>query len=45
LAQADEIFLTSSWIGVMPVASLQGRSLPGNTSSLSLQIDYNEMLP
>jgi branched-subunit amino acid aminotransferase/4-amino-4-deoxychorismate lyase len=25
--RADEIFLTNSWIGVMPVATLEGRPL------------------
>ena len=27
VVQADEIFLTNSWIGVMPVATLEGRAL------------------
>ena len=27
LAAADEVFLTSSWLGIMPAASLEGRAL------------------
>ncbi|MEI8341468.1 MAG: aminotransferase class IV [Verrucomicrobiota bacterium] len=41
LADADEIFLTSSWIGVMPVATLEGRPLPDNALSMSLLGDFN----
>lgn len=34
VVNADEIFLTNSWIGVMPVATLEGRPLgPRSTSS------------
>lgn len=38
--QADEIFLTNSWIGVMPVASLQGRELPSRAVARTLQRDW-----
>ena len=34
--QADEIFLTSSWVGVMPVATLNGRALPSKAVATSL---------
>jgi branched-subunit amino acid aminotransferase/4-amino-4-deoxychorismate lyase len=27
VVNADEVFLTSSWIGVLPVATLEGRPL------------------
>jgi branched-subunit amino acid aminotransferase/4-amino-4-deoxychorismate lyase len=34
--QADEIFLTNSWAGVMPVATLNGRALPSKAVAASL---------
>jgi branched-subunit amino acid aminotransferase/4-amino-4-deoxychorismate lyase len=27
VAGADEVFLTSSWLGIMPAASIEGRTL------------------
>jgi branched-subunit amino acid aminotransferase/4-amino-4-deoxychorismate lyase len=36
LLQADEVFLTSSWIGVRPVARLNERKLPSRTVAESL---------
>jgi branched-subunit amino acid aminotransferase/4-amino-4-deoxychorismate lyase len=42
---ADEIFLTSSWIGVMPVASLEGRALPALAAAArSLRAEYEREL-
>jgi branched-subunit amino acid aminotransferase/4-amino-4-deoxychorismate lyase len=35
--QSDEIFLTNSWIQVMPVATVQGRELSSQTVALSLR--------
>lgn len=40
LAAADEIFLTSSWIGVMPVASVGERVLPARSVSSMLHEEY-----
>jgi len=37
LIAADEIFLTSSWIEVMPAASLEGHPLPENATTKSLR--------
>ncbi len=37
LKQAGEIFLTNSWIGIMPVASLEGRELPSRALASELQ--------
>lgn len=34
--QADEIFLTNSWVGVIPVATLNGRALPSKAVATSL---------
>lgn len=34
--EADEIFLTNSWMGVMPVATVNGRALPSRTVAASL---------
>lgn len=35
---ADEIFLTNSWIGVMPVATVNGRELPSRAVAASLVV-------
>jgi branched-subunit amino acid aminotransferase/4-amino-4-deoxychorismate lyase len=35
---ADEIFLTNSWIGVMPVGTLGGRKLPSTAVSAGLRL-------
>lgn len=40
LLAADEIFLTSSWLGVMPVASLEGRELSSRDVALQLRVEY-----
>ena len=40
LKNADEIFLTSSWLGVMPVASLDTRALPSRTTASALRGEY-----
>jgi branched-subunit amino acid aminotransferase/4-amino-4-deoxychorismate lyase len=40
LAGADEIFLTNSWLGVMPVASLDDRRLRSTSIAAGLRADY-----
>jgi branched-subunit amino acid aminotransferase/4-amino-4-deoxychorismate lyase len=40
LGAADEIFLTSSWLGVMPVASLEGRNFPSRDTAAQLRVEY-----
>jgi branched-subunit amino acid aminotransferase/4-amino-4-deoxychorismate lyase len=40
LAEADEIFLTSSWLGIMPAASAGGRPLPERKISAMLLAKY-----
>src|SRR5581483_3101776 len=40
LEAADEIFLTSSWLGVMPAASLEGRELKRNVTARELHREY-----
>jgi branched-subunit amino acid aminotransferase/4-amino-4-deoxychorismate lyase len=40
LAEADEIFLTSSWLGIMPAASAGGRPLPERKVSAMLLAKY-----
>ena len=37
---ADEIFLTSSWLGVMPAASIDGRRLPSADTAKGLRREY-----
>ncbi len=44
LAHADEIFLTNSWLGVMPVASLEDRPLESKLVATSLRVDYERAL-
>jgi branched-subunit amino acid aminotransferase/4-amino-4-deoxychorismate lyase len=39
---ATEIFLTSSWLGVMPVRSIEGRSIRLGTVSKSLLAEWRE---
>ncbi len=41
LGHADEIFLTSSWLGVMPAASLEGRDLPSRDAAAQLRVEYD----
>ncbi len=41
LAEAEEIFLASSWLGVMPAASLEDRRLPSRAAALALQAELN----
>jgi branched-subunit amino acid aminotransferase/4-amino-4-deoxychorismate lyase len=45
VATADEVFLTSSWIGIMPVASVNRRALPSTTYASSLRREYSACLP
>ena len=40
LAAADEIFLTSSGLGVMPVSELEGRVLPSRATGGQLRVEY-----
>ncbi len=40
LGQVDEIFLTSSWLGVMPVTALEGRDLPSHEVAAQLRVEY-----
>jgi branched-subunit amino acid aminotransferase/4-amino-4-deoxychorismate lyase len=44
LSAADEIFLTSSWIGVMPVASVEGLPLPSMAAARALHRTYEVAL-
>jgi branched-subunit amino acid aminotransferase/4-amino-4-deoxychorismate lyase len=44
LARAKEIFLTSSWLGVMPCASIDGRPLPERNVSTPLLDLYRKVL-
>lgn len=41
LEHADEIFLTSSGLGVMPVSSLEGRELPSRAIAEELRVEYD----
>jgi branched-subunit amino acid aminotransferase/4-amino-4-deoxychorismate lyase len=41
---ADEVFLTSSWIGVMPVASVEDRQLPSAETARSIHREYESAL-
>lgn len=40
LGHAGEIFLTSSWLGVMPVTALEGRDLPSFGTAEQLRVEY-----
>lgn len=40
LQNADEIFLTSSWLGIMPAASLDARRLPSRAVAETLRVEY-----
>jgi branched-subunit amino acid aminotransferase/4-amino-4-deoxychorismate lyase len=42
LDTADELFLTSSWLGIMPAASLEGRALPTKKVSTHLLNAYRK---
>jgi branched-chain amino acid aminotransferase len=42
LALADELFLTSSWLGIMPVASVDGRAVIERKLGAQLLEDYRE---
>jgi branched-subunit amino acid aminotransferase/4-amino-4-deoxychorismate lyase len=44
LAHADEIFLTNSWLGIMPAASVDGRSLPEKTVATRLLDLYRKVV-
>ena len=39
---ADEIFLTSSWLGIMPAASIESRTLAARTMSAQLMKEYRD---
>jgi branched-subunit amino acid aminotransferase/4-amino-4-deoxychorismate lyase len=40
IATAEELFLTSSWLGVMPVASVDGRQLKERKAGAQLLEEY-----
>jgi branched-subunit amino acid aminotransferase/4-amino-4-deoxychorismate lyase len=40
LAEADELFLTSSWLGIMPASSVDGRALGERKVGAGLLADY-----
>ena len=42
--QADECFLTSSRLGVMPVAEIEGRSMPSRNRGEALAALYREKI-
>lgn len=42
LKNADEIFLTSSWLGIMPAASLDGRKLASRPVADALRVEYEQ---
>ena len=44
LKKADECFLTSSRLGVMPVAEIEGRSMPSRVSGEALAALYRERI-
>lgn len=44
LEGAEEIFLTSSWLGIMPVPSLENRVLAGNLIARELRMEHEQML-
>ena len=44
IAKAEEMFLTSSWLGVMPVASVDGRPLGERRVSMDLMREYRQEL-
>ncbi len=41
---ADEVFLTNSWIGVMPVTQVENRTLPSTEQSTQLQAALEEAI-
>jgi branched-subunit amino acid aminotransferase/4-amino-4-deoxychorismate lyase len=40
LLHAEEIFLTNSWLGILPAASLDARSLPSRAVAAALRDEY-----
>ena len=44
LLNADEIFVTNSLLGIMPVSSLDGRNFPCHEKTLELMAQYQEMI-
>jgi branched-subunit amino acid aminotransferase/4-amino-4-deoxychorismate lyase len=42
VATADEIFLTSSWLGIMPAASIEGRLLGKRNVGAALLSAYRK---
>ena len=44
LLNADEIFVTNSLLGIMPVASIDGRNFPCHEKTLELMSQYQEMI-
>lgn len=43
LFSCHELFLTSSWLGVMPAASIEGRELPTRETSSQLRAVYSRL--
>lgn len=44
LTRATEIFLTNSWLGVMPATSLEDRALPSNVVASALRDEFEKFL-
>jgi branched-subunit amino acid aminotransferase/4-amino-4-deoxychorismate lyase len=44
LKNADEIFLTSSWLGIMPAASFEDRTLPDKLIAGEMRTEYEQTL-
>lgn len=44
LRNAGEVFLTSSWLGVMPAASLEGKPFPSRKIATALREEYERMV-
>ena len=44
LAAAEEIFLTSSWLGIMPVSSLEDHPLATRSTAAALREEYHQSL-
>lgn len=43
LLSCEEIFLTSSWLGIMPAASIEGRELRSRETSSRLRAEYSRL--
>lgn len=42
--EADEVFVTNSWVGIMPAASIDDRPLPSRSVALALLAEYQAAL-